>query len=72
MINGLFVVTTEKDGADMKAIDKNYWSAMKGKIVRSEKGKAVIYTYSFQGASEFELLLKKLMSTKITFNIFEG
>ena len=72
MINGLFVVTTEKDGNDMKAIDKNYWSSMKGKIVRSEKGKAIIYTYSFQGSSEFEMLLKKLMSTKITFNIFEG
>ena len=72
MINGLFVVTTEKDSNDMKAIDKNYWNSMKGKIVRSEKGKAIIYTYSFQGPSEFEMLLKKLMSTKITFNIFEG
>jgi len=70
MINGLFIVTANKGDAS-KEIDKKYWESLKTKINRSEDGKVVVYTYSIQSRQEFEFLLKKLMSTKITFNIYE-
>jgi hypothetical protein len=70
MINGLFIVTVNKGNAS-KEIDKKYWESLKTKINRSEDGKVVVYTYSIQSRQEFEFLLKKLMSTKITFNIYE-
>lgn len=71
MINGLFIVTTSKGSDDAKLIDDNYWKANKGGINRSDTGKAIVYTYPIKSRSEFELLLNKLMSTKLTFNIFE-
>ena len=70
MVSGLFIVTANKGNAS-KEIDKKYWESLKTKINRSEDGKVVVYTYSIQSRQEFEFLLKKLMSTKITFNIYE-
>lgn len=70
MVNGLFIVTVNKGNAS-KEIDKKYWESLKTKINRSEDNQVVVYTYSIQSRQEFEFLLKKLMSTKITFNIYE-
>lgn len=71
LINGLFIVTVEKDSDDMKKVDKDFWSSLKTKIRRTDAGKVIVYNYSFQSRSEFDMLLKKLMSTRIVFNIFE-
>lgn len=72
MVQGLFLVTTEKGSQEMKDIDKNYWKDLKAKIRRADTGKVIVYTYSFSSKNEFDFLLKKLMSSKIMFNIFEG
>lgn len=72
MAQGLFLVTVKKGSDEMKQVDKNYWGSMKSKIRRADTGKVIVYTYSFNSKNEFELLLKKLMQSKIMFNIFEG
>jgi len=72
MAQGLFLVTVKKGSDEMKNVDKNYWGSMKSKIRRADTGKVIVYTYSFNSKNEFELLLKKLMQSKIMFNIFEG
>lgn len=72
MAQGLFLVTVKKGSDEMKKVDKNYWESMKSKIRRADTGRVIVYTYSFNSKSEFELLLKKLMQSKIMFNIFEG
>ena len=69
LVNGIFIVTVEKGSDDMKKIDKVY---LRGKMKRVDTGKVIVYSYSFKDKNEFDLILKKLMSTKITFNIFEG
>ena len=71
MINGLFIITTEKGSESQKSIDSNFYKAGKNIINRTESGKVIIYTYPIESRAKFEFLLKKLMSTKITFNIFE-
>ena len=43
---------------------------MKLKIVRSNTGDAIVYSYIIKSISEFELLINKLFSTKIKFNVF--
>ena len=70
LIDGLFLVTTKKDSQDMKDIDDKYWKNLKLKINRADTGKAIVYTYNIASGSEFEFILKKLMSTGIVFNIF--
>lgn len=70
LIEGLFLVTTKKDSQDMKDIDDKYWKNLKLKINRTDTGKAIVYTYNIKTKSEFEFILKKLMSTGIVFNIF--
>ena len=72
MAQGLFLVTVKKGSDEMKQVDKDYWGSMKSKIRRADTGKVIVYTYSFNSKNEFELLLKKLMQSKIMFNIFEG
>lgn len=73
MINGRFMVTSGKDSDSVKEIDKVWWSPLKGKITRNNLGNGVIlYVYTIESRNEFEFVLKKLMQTKITFNIFEG
>lgn len=72
MAQGLFLVTVKKGSDEMKKVDKNYWESMKSKIRRADTGRVIVYTYSFNSKNEFELLLKKLMQSKIMFNIFEG
>lgn len=70
ILEGLFLVTTKKDSADMKSIDDKYWRNLKLKINRADTGKAIVYSYDIVSKNEFEFVLKKLMSTGIVFNIF--
>lgn len=71
LIDGLFLVTTKKDSEDMKEVDEEYWKNLKLKINRADTGKAIAYTYNIESKSDFEFILKKLMSTGIVFNIFD-
>lgn len=71
MVSGLFLLTAPKDTEDTKNLDKYFYKPCQGIIKRTESDKVILYTYSIQSRNEFEMLLKKLMSTKITFNIFE-
>jgi hypothetical protein len=71
MVNGVFIVTTLKGSDEMKEIDSNYWNAKRKAIKRSDTGKVIIYSYSIESRKDMEFLLKKLMSTGITFNIYE-
>lgn len=71
MIRGVLLVTTNKDSEDTKLIDEMFWSHLKTKVNRADTGRAIIYSYNFEGGKDFEFMIKKLMSTGIVFNIFE-
>ena len=72
MAQGRFIITTLKDSESGKKIDKDFYGALKGKMTRTDTGKVLIFLYTIESRKEFEFILKKLMQTKITFNIFEG
>lgn len=72
MAQGRFIVTTLKDSESGKKIDKDFYNQLKGKVTRTDTGKVLIFFYTIESRKEFEFILKKLMQTKITFNIFEG
>ena len=72
MAQGRFIITTLKDSDSGKKIDKDFYGALKGKMTRTDTGKVLIFLYTIESRKEFEFILKKLMQTKITFNIFEG
>ena len=65
---GRFIVTVPK-GSE---IDKKFYGSLKGKVNRCDTGKVLIFLYTINSKQEFEFILKKLMQTKETFNIFEG
>ena len=71
MAQGRFIVTIPSGSDSEKEIDKA-WKSFKGKINKCVTGKVSIYTYAIESRKDFEFILKKLMSTRITFNIFEG
>lgn len=68
---GRFILTTLSGSDSEKDIDKSLRS-FKRKINKCVTGKVSIYTYTIESRKDFEFILKKLMSTRITFNIFEG
>lgn len=72
MNSGHFFVTCPASSDSSKEIDTKFWKSFKAGITRNDTGKVIIYAYTIKSRSEFEFLLKKLMSTKITFNIYEG
>ena len=72
MNQGRFIVTTLTGSDSEKQIDLSFYDAAKSKITRTETGKVTVYVYAIESRKDFEFLLKKLMSTKITFNIFDG
>jgi len=72
MTQGLFIVTLDNDKDNIKQVDDKYWKSFKNKINRSEINNVIVYTYSINSTQEFESLLRRLMSTGIKFNIFEG
>lgn len=70
MIKGTFLVVAEK-GNDSLIIDEEFYDSSRNSIRRAEIDKTVTYTYAIESRQQFEFLLKKLMSTKLTFNIFD-
>jgi len=68
---GRFIVTVLKDSESGKKIDKDFYGPLKGKVTRSDTGKVLIFFYTIESRKEFEFILKKLMQTKVTFNIFD-
>ena len=69
MFSGLFIITVPKKEAEI--IDKEVYSKYKSSIKRVDTGKVIVYSYSMNTKNEFEYLLRRLMSLKITPNIFE-
>ena len=70
MAQGRFIVTVPSGSDSEKSIDKS-WSSFKGKINKCVMEKVSIYTYTIESRKDFEFILKKLMQTRIIFNIFE-
>ena len=68
MAQGRFIISsTSKDELD------SFWKQTKSMVTKSETPEGVVIcTYTIKSRKEFEFILKKLMQTKITFNIFEG
>ncbi len=64
---GRFIITVIKGSDSESSIDKT----LRGNLTKCDTGKVIIYTYTIDSRKEFEFILKKLMQTKITFNIFE-
>ena len=71
LVSGRLIITTPKGSDSQKEIDKKVWQSLKSKIFRNEVDKVVVYAYNMTSRQEFRFVLNKLMSTKITFNIFE-
>lgn len=70
--SGLFILTASKKDDIIETLDKAVYDKNKTGINRTDSGKAVIYTYPLKSISEFEYMIKRLMSTKLVPNIFEG
>ena len=70
LVSGVLIVSViKKESGD---IDKKVWKALKAKIRRSDTGRVIVYTYAMKDKSEFDLVLKKLMSVKTKFNIYDN
>ena len=70
LVSGVLIVSVlKKESGD---IDKKVWKALKAKIRRSDTGRVIVYTYAMKDKSEFDLVLKKLMSVKAKFNIYDN
>lgn len=68
---GRFIITTPKNSDSGKELEKLYRGSLKSKLNRCDTGKVLVFTYTINSKQEFEFILKKLMQTRITFNIFE-
>ena len=53
-------------------LDEIVYNKNKTGINRSDTGKAIVYTYPLVSINEFEYFLKRLISTELVPNIFEG
>lgn len=72
LISGLFLMTATKKPEVIDEIDKKVYGKNKTGINRTDTGKAIVYTYPLVSINEFEYLLKRLISTGLVPNIFEG
>lgn len=70
LVNGRFIVTTYTGSENQKKIDECFYNPYQTKINKSNTGGATVYSYVIDSISEFELLINKLFSTKIKFNVF--
>ena len=70
LVSGVLIISViKKESGD---IDKKVWKALKAKIRRSDTGRVIVYTYAMKDKNEFDLVLKKLMSVKAKFNIYDN
>jgi len=72
LISGLFLLTVNKKSDIVDKIDTTVYNKDKSNINRTDTGKAIIYTYPINTRNDFDYLIKRLMSNKLTPNIFEG
>lgn len=72
LISGLFLLTVNKKSDIVDKIDTTVYNKDKSNINRTDTGKAIIYTYPINTRNNFDYLIKRLMSNKLTPNIFEG
>lgn len=72
LISGLFLLTVTKKSDIVDKIDTTVYNKDKSNINRTDTGKAIIYTYPINIRNNFDYLIKRLMSNKLTPNIFEG
>lgn len=72
LCSGLFILTASKVSDNIETIDKAVYNKNKTGINRSESERVVVYTYPMKSRNEFDYFIKRLMSTKLTPNIFEG
>ena len=72
LIQGLFVLTASKVHNNIETIDKAVYNKNKSGINRVDTGKVVVYTYPIKSRNEFDYTLKRLISTGLVPNIFEG
>lgn len=71
MTSGVFLVTVGKGTKLEKAIDRKMWDKHQNIINRVDTGEIILYSYPLNSKNEFELILRKLMSTGSVPNIFE-
>lgn len=72
LASGLFILTASKVSDVVDKLDNTVYNKNKTGINRTDTGKAVVYTYPLKSKNEFEYMIKRLMSTKLVPNIFEG
>lgn len=72
LISGLFLLTVTKKSDIVDKIDTTVYNKNKSNINRTDTGKVIIYTYPINTRNDFDYLIKRLMSNKLTPNIFEG
>lgn len=72
LISGLLLMTATKKSDIIDRLDKTVYNKNKTGINRSDTGKIIVYTYPIVSKNEFEYFLKRLISTGLVPNIFEG
>lgn len=72
LISGLLLMTATKKSDVIDRLDKTVYNKNKTGINRSDTGKIIVYTYPIVSKNEFEYFLKRLISTGLVPNIFEG
>lgn len=72
LISGIFLMTVTKKADLVDKIDKSVYGKNKTGINRTDTGKAIVYTYPLVSINEFEYFVKRLISTGLVPNIFEG
>jgi len=72
MSEGRFFITIAKNSKDRETVDSKFWNGLKSVVHRNDLGEVISYTYTIKSREEFEMILKKLMSTKVKFNLFEA
>lgn len=72
LISGILVMTATKKSDIIDKLDEIVYNKNKTGINRSDTGKAIVYTYPLVSINEFEYFLKRLISTELVPNIFEG
>lgn len=72
MSEGRFFITIAKSSKDRETVDSKFWNGLKSVVYRNDLGEVISYTYTIKSREEFEMILKKLMATKVKFNLFEA
>lgn len=72
LIHGIFIITASKVDNVIETLDNSVYNKNKSGINRVDTGKAVVYTYPMKSRNELDYMLKRLISTGLIPNIYEG